>query len=67
MSISAIGLQLGAYFGYLKVDWARVHKDVHRAFDVNHDGYSSPPCSLFFLPQVTFLANEEHAAHVHTQ
>jgi len=31
-------VQLGAYFGYLRVDWARVHKDVVQSFDVNQDG-----------------------------
>jgi hypothetical protein len=43
-------LQLGAYFGYLKVDWARVHKDVIRSFDVNQDGCISVPSPLSPLP-----------------
>ena len=31
-------IQLGAYMGYVEVDWAKVHKDVIRSFDVNQDG-----------------------------
>ena len=40
---------MGAYAGYVKVDWAKVHQDVLRHFDVDRNGSDSALLRIMLL------------------